>query len=339
MTDQEIITMFNERSEEGIKALNEKYYPYCYKIAMNILSNIEDAKECINDMLMKTWHSIPPNQPNNLSAYIGKITRNLAIDSYRKKGRIPIVVNELETCVPSPIKEEMDLVPIINDFLQEEKEIKRIIFVKRYFYCENVRDIALALSDLPVIGSFIEVITIRTYDYHDEEKDIHVEIPALTEDHQALNDSVESYLQMIIDQVPDTKILVDSKYEVITNSDTWFTLVLTTTEIQASGYSYNQYYHIDKSSNTLVHLSDLFSDEKYMDTISEFIRTEMTARMAEDESLVYFVDTFEGIEKNHSFYFNEDHNMVIVFNEYDIAPGYMGIVEFVIPSDLLEIHN
>ena len=84
MEDKEIIDLFCRREEAAIQALSGKYFGYCYKIAWNLLENREDAEECLNDTWYAAWRRMPPHRPNVLSAFVGKITREFAIDSFRK---------------------------------------------------------------------------------------------------------------------------------------------------------------------------------------------------------------------------------------------------------------
>ena len=85
MEDIHIINLFLERSEDAIRQVEEKYEKFCFKIAWNILYNTEDSEECVNDTWLITWNKIPPKTPTKLSAFLGKITRNLALDNFRKK--------------------------------------------------------------------------------------------------------------------------------------------------------------------------------------------------------------------------------------------------------------
>ena len=108
MKDNEIIDLYWRRDEAAITATADTYGNYCYSIAYNILFNNEDAEECVNDTWLNAWKSIPPQRPNRLSTYLGKITRNLSIDRYksmtarkRAMGQVELVLSELEGCVPA----------------------------------------------------------------------------------------------------------------------------------------------------------------------------------------------------------------------------------------------
>ena len=85
MEDTEIIDLFWERDETAIEELSSKYFGYCYKIAWNLLENHEDVQECLNDTWFAAWKRMPPHRPLALPAFVGKITREFAIDFFRKK--------------------------------------------------------------------------------------------------------------------------------------------------------------------------------------------------------------------------------------------------------------
>ena len=156
MTDNEIIELYWNRNEAAITATADTYGNYCYSIAYNILYNNEDAEECVNDTWMNAWKSIPPNRPNRLSTYLGRITRNLSLNRYkllttqkRGKGQVALALAELEESVPSQtdmdqIADEMVLVSAIETFLREQSRTERNIFVGRYWYLYSIRDLARA---------------------------------------------------------------------------------------------------------------------------------------------------------------------------------------------------
>lgn len=154
MKDQDIVQLYLNRDEKALSATAKKYGNYCTLIAKNILGNNEDAEECVNDTYLNTWNSIPPNQPTILSAFLGKITRNLAFNKYkynhvkkRGNGEIAIVLDELSECVSghNSVEQEIDrqeLVKVIDAFLGTLPSDKRNIFVCRYWYADSVSVIA-----------------------------------------------------------------------------------------------------------------------------------------------------------------------------------------------------
>ena len=154
MKDHEIIDLYWDRNETAIARTSEKYGSYCHTISYNILNNDEDAEECVNDTWLGAWKSMPPQRPNNLATYLGKITRNLSLNRLKqytteKRGgsQTDLALSELEDCIPSSttveqITEEKELVASINRFLYAQPEQKRNIFIRRYWYLYSIRDIA-----------------------------------------------------------------------------------------------------------------------------------------------------------------------------------------------------
>lgn len=154
MEDQKIVELYLNRDEKAIYETQVKYGNYCYAIAYNILHNNEDCQECVSDTYLKTWESIPPHIPEILSTYLGKITRRLSIDYYRKDktlkrggNEFKVSLDEIDECVASnsSIKEELDkeyLAESINSFLSKLKKEDRMIFVCRYFYFDSINDIS-----------------------------------------------------------------------------------------------------------------------------------------------------------------------------------------------------
>ncbi len=154
MEDSKIIDLYWARSENAIAETSKKYSRYCYYISFNILHDNEDAKECVNDTYMRAWNAIPPKRPNRLSTFLGKITRNLSLDKYKKYtaqkrgfGQMELSLSELKDCIPaaSDIEQVVDtitLVEALNRFLSNQPQIKRIIFVQRYWYLMSIKEIS-----------------------------------------------------------------------------------------------------------------------------------------------------------------------------------------------------
>lgn len=153
MEDSRIIELFFSRSEQAISELAYKYGKVCRKIAVNILNNVEDAEECVNDAYLGAWNSIPPQKPNPLVTYICKITRNVALKKYRyntakrRNGYYDISLSELEECIPSARQDIAsctgeELTKVIENFLNTLDKKSRVMFVKRYWYAESVKEIA-----------------------------------------------------------------------------------------------------------------------------------------------------------------------------------------------------
>lgn len=158
MRDDEIIQLYFERNEAAIAETDAAYGKYLLKIAYNILADTEDSKECVNDTYLKTWNSIPPHKPAVLSAYLGKIARESAIDTYRKQNRskrkpseYTLALDEISECVSGNENTESGvdaklLGKEISRYLRSVSEEKRRIFVLRYYRCDSVRVIAEKLN-------------------------------------------------------------------------------------------------------------------------------------------------------------------------------------------------
>ena len=154
MDDIQIIELYHERSETAISETAKKYGKYCYTIAYHILYNEQDSEECVSDTYLRTWEVIPPQYPNKFSAFLGKITRNLALNRYRyyvsqKRGRgqVTLALEELQECVPASdsierVVEEKYLIEIMNRFLHDLHKEKRMIFLRRYWYLSSIQEIA-----------------------------------------------------------------------------------------------------------------------------------------------------------------------------------------------------
>lgn len=155
MDEKEIINLFWARSETAISALGEKYSRYCRAIASNILGNAEDAEEVINDTYYRAWNAIPPERPDSLRAFVGRITRNLSFDKLEKAkaekrggGQFNALLSELEECIAvsrnsfDELIEAETITTALNDFLSEQSVINRRIFVRRYWRAASIEEIA-----------------------------------------------------------------------------------------------------------------------------------------------------------------------------------------------------
>ena len=152
MQDSDIINLYFDRNETAIKETDAKYGAYCNKIAFNILSDTHDAEECVNDTYMRTWNSIPPTRPSIFSAFLAKITRNLALDRYKgdatqkRSSNFVQSIDELCECISDNATIEHleleELGELITNFLRSQKEHVKRMFVLRYFYEYSIEDIA-----------------------------------------------------------------------------------------------------------------------------------------------------------------------------------------------------
>ena len=170
MEDSRIVELYWERAEEAITQTKNKYGRYCHSIAYNILYSDEDAEECVNDTYVKAWNAIPPQRPVRLSAFVGKITRNIALDRYdasvaqKRDSGTALVLDEIAECVPDggdadPVADEYILRDAINGFLCSLPQRTRIVFMRRYWYLCSVEEIA---RDLEMSESNVKVTLMRT---------------------------------------------------------------------------------------------------------------------------------------------------------------------------------
>ena len=154
MDDKAILDLYWTRSEEAISETDAKYGAYCFTIAYNILNNREDSEESVSDTYMAAWNSMPPKRPSVLSAFLGKITRHISLDHWKKRSRLKrgggemeLCLDELRDCVSG--KESLEdkvirreTITAVNRFLSGLSETERKIFLCRYFYLDSVKDIA-----------------------------------------------------------------------------------------------------------------------------------------------------------------------------------------------------
>ena len=154
MEDAMIIGLYWDRNEEAVRQTRLKYERYLMKIAFNVLSDREDSEESVNDTYMKAWNSMPPHRPQVLSAFLGKITRELSIDLYRRRtaakrggSQYDVSLAELEETLSAgdQVQERAEgklLADAISAFLMKLPRERRSMFVARYFYMDTAADIA-----------------------------------------------------------------------------------------------------------------------------------------------------------------------------------------------------
>ena len=223
---------------------------------------------------------------------------------------------------------------------------------------------AYAMGQIPVIGPLVEAVTFRDYKYESDRNNADIRVPEIRLGDQAKNndtqkklenttEEINTEIQKITDQLVKEfednlaheegyqNVVVNS--EVLTATEDYFTLKLNCYQGAGSGYQFNYYYTIDLNTGKRLQLKDLFrEDADYITAISKNIRKQMKKQMAEDENVIYWLDNeirewnFKNITDKTSFYLNREGNLVISFNEGDVAPMYMGIVEFEIPQQVLE---
>lgn len=158
MEDARIVDLYWQRSDAAIRETDNKYGPYCRSIAYRILQNHEDTEECVDDTYMGAWNSMPDKRPACLSPYLGKITRNLALNRVTRQnsqrrggGELSLCLEELSDCVPDRFNlerelEERELNRRLRAFISSLPQTERRVFLSRYFYMLSTEETARRLG-------------------------------------------------------------------------------------------------------------------------------------------------------------------------------------------------
>ena len=160
MEDHEIITLYWNRDEAAIRETDYKYGRFCHSLALNILSVPEDAEECVSDTYHRVWNTIPPEKPTAFRAWLGRIVRNLSINRWhhnraqKRNIGIEILLSELSDCIPDSgtteeILETQTLSQYINDWLDTLSDTERLLFVRRYWNGEELKQLATVSGTTP----------------------------------------------------------------------------------------------------------------------------------------------------------------------------------------------
>ena len=151
MQDRQIITLLFQRNDSALKEIALKYGKLLFRVADNILHCHEDSRECVNDTYFAVWNKIPPENPDPFTAFICRITRNLSIKKLRynkaqKRDGETLSVWELsQELADCSFEEKIDARALgrkIDSFLDSIDEESRVIFVKRYWFCDKIEVIA-----------------------------------------------------------------------------------------------------------------------------------------------------------------------------------------------------
>lgn len=222
---------------------------------------------------------------------------------------------------------------------------------------------AYAMSRIPILSKWVEVITFRDYQYEDERNSANINVPEIVTNVPQTDTSAKETVQKTVEEI-NTEIEEISKKliaefeenlenetgyqdmqitsEILATTEKYFTLKLICYQAAGSGAEWNHFYTIDLETGNRVTLKDFFlQDSDYITPISENIIEQMKTQMESDENICYWVDSdmpewnFKEITDETGFYLNENDELVICFNEGDVAPMYMGCVEFVIPKEVL----
>ena len=267
------------------------------------------------------------------------------------------IPDELEFLVRTTIKEQekkMKRKNIINKSVIAAA-VAGVVFVGSINLSS---EISYALSEVPVLGSIVRVLTFKTFELKDNNFDAQLKTPAiegldskleamlnekyLDENQKLYDDFMKEIDELKKADMDEAHMGIASGYEVKTDTDKLLVIGRYVVNTAGSSSTTIKYDTIDKQNKLLITLPSLFKDEAYIDIISENIKAQMKEQM-KDENNVYWLEdemmgdeNFSKIDKNQSFYITKDNQLVIEFDKYEVAPGYMGNPAFIIPSELLK---
>ncbi|WP_339317141.1 DUF3298 domain-containing protein [Paenibacillus sp. FSL R10-2734] len=266
-----------------------------------------------------------------------------------------------------PIPEELDFV--VSKALKKRK-IRRIsyqwisgISAAALFFVIGINvnvNIANAFSSIPGVDNIVKVLTFREYKVDEQTYNADIKVPIITnlenkelestlnekylKENKKLYDEFQAEMESL-KQSGEGHLGVDTGFEVKTDNDDLFAISRYVVDTVGSSSTTVKHDTIDKKNQILLSLPMLFKDDRYISIISENIKEQMRAQMKADEDMFYWISTdepnedlfyqFESIAKEQDFYINDKYQLVISFNKYDVAPGYMGVREFVIPTDVI----
>jgi hypothetical protein len=214
---------------------------------------------------------------------------------------------------------------------------------------------AETISKVPVLSQLVKLVIVKEYKIKEGNSEANIKVPAIEglddkDLEKRINESFISEGKALYDDLSKEINLdqgaykyVNTDYIIKSETKDRLSIERERLEIQASSYTTKKHYNIDKNKKIVLTLPMLFKNDKYIEAISKNIKDQMKSQMKKDSNKVYFIDqsdnemdsSFEKIDKNQDFYINDMNQLVISFDEYEVAPGYMGAVEFVIPDSIL----
>lgn len=218
---------------------------------------------------------------------------------------------------------------------------------------------AQSISDIPVLGTLVKVVSFRQFDYHEDTYNASIDTPVLEglkneelqntlntkylEENKKLYEQFEAEVADMESFEEGGHLGLDSGFEIKTNNDQILSIGHYVVNTVGSSSTTMTYDTLDKQNEVLITLPSLFIDDRYIEIISENIKEQMKEIMASDENKAYWIgntaemaDGFDKIDANQSFYITDQGKLMISFDKYAVAPGYMGIQEFEIPTDVLQ---
>lgn len=213
------------------------------------------------------------------------------------------------------------------------------------------------VSDIPIVGNIVKLVTVKNYTLKKNNVEADIKVPAIEglENKQLEENLNEEFIkngkkiyEELIEEFPSINNqmkYVGSDYKIKADNDSFLSIEIIKEEIQASSYTTKKHYTIDKNKQIVLTLPMLFEGDNYIEEISNDIKTQMIENMKKDSNLTYFleadeneevIDSFDKIKENQDFYINNDGNLVICFDQYEVAPGYMGTLEFIISDKIFK---
>ena len=272
-------------------------------------------------------------------------------------------IDEKYAEIPESVKDNIE--QVLNSLPEKEHTHKKakilpqiaavaacFVFITLFVFPNISVAYAHSLEKVPVLGNIIKVVTIRNYFYDDGNHEMNIDVPQIEgEDINAglINKDVDDLTNALMNQFyKDLEVAGNNgygsirvDYETTANTGNWFTLKLSVIETAASSNNYFVFYHIDKNQGKIIKLKDLFTTDDFSDILVTEIKRQMQEQMNADENVKYWLNDSEigediiAVTPEHNFYWNNDGNLVIVFNKYEVAPGYMGTPEFVIEKSVI----
>ena len=213
------------------------------------------------------------------------------------------------------------------------------------------------VSDIPIVGNIVKLVTVKNYTLKKNNVEADIKVPAIEglENKQLEENLNKEFIENgkkiyeeLIEEFPSINNqmkYVGSDYKIKADNDSFLSIEIIKEEIQASSYTTKKHYTIDKNKQIVLTLPMLFEGDNYIEEISNDIKAQMIENMKKDSNLIYFlesdeneevIDSFDKIKENQDFYINNDGNLVICFDEYEVAPGYMGTLEFIISDKIFK---
>ena len=209
---------------------------------------------------------------------------------------------------------------------------------------------AKSLENIPVIGNIIKIVDFNNYRIDKDGMDVSISLPEISSDSKDLEyklnkefekEGKEAYkkyeaeVAKLEKEGKTTHKSAEMWSETVAENAKTLSVAIYNTETEASAATSRKIYNIDKKDKTILTLEGMFGNNDYVDVLSKNILSQMKERTKKDSNDVYFVDNTFKIKKDQPFYINDKGELVICFDEYEVAPGSAGLVEFVIPSNVV----